>query len=73
MAKKNLTLVMDETQDTKTIIDTMVQNAKSALDAFMAMTQEQVDKIVHAMTLAGIEHHMRLAKLAVDETKRRCI
>jgi len=48
----------------------MVQNAKSALDAFMAMTQEQVDKIVHAMTLAGIEHHMRLAKLAVEETKR---
>ncbi|NLW01520.1 MAG: bifunctional acetaldehyde-CoA/alcohol dehydrogenase [Clostridiales bacterium] len=61
---------MDKTQNTKTVIDTMVENAKVALDSFMSMTQEQVDSIVQAMTLAGIEHHMRLAKLAVDETKR---
>ena len=70
MPKKNLSLVMDKTQNTKTVIDTMVENAKVALDSFMSMTQEQVDSIVQAMTLAGIEHHMRLAKLAVDETKR---
>ncbi|NLO83038.1 MAG: bifunctional acetaldehyde-CoA/alcohol dehydrogenase [Clostridiales bacterium] len=70
MAQKKLALVMEQTQDTKTIIDAMVDNAKHALDAFMAMTQEQVDNIVQAMTLAGIEHHMQLAKLAVEETQR---
>ena len=70
MPKKNLSLVMDKTQNTKTVIDNMVENANVALDSFMSMTQEQVDSIVQAMTLAGIEHHMRLAKLAVDETKR---
>jgi len=51
-------------------IDLLVQNATLALDAYMKMTQEQVDKMVHAMTLAGLEAHMRLAKMAVEETKR---
>ena len=36
----------------------------------MTMTQEQVDRIVKAMTLAGIDQHMKLAKMAVEETKR---
>ncbi|NLI60637.1 MAG: bifunctional acetaldehyde-CoA/alcohol dehydrogenase, partial [Clostridiales bacterium] len=30
----------------------------------------QVDRIVKAMTLAGIDQHMKLAKMAVEETKR---
>lgn len=34
------------------------------------MDQEQVDKIVKAMTLAGLDKHMELAKLAVEETGR---
>jgi acetaldehyde dehydrogenase/alcohol dehydrogenase len=36
----------------------------------MTMGQEQVDRIVKAMTLAGIDQHMKLAKMAVEETKR---
>ena len=34
------------------------------------MDQEQVDKIVHAMTLAGLDQHMLLAKMAYEETGR---
>lgn len=51
-------------------IDGYVEKAQKALDEFMSMTQEQVDKIVKAMTLAGLEKHMELARMAVDETKR---
>ena len=56
--------------DTAQQIDILVANAQEALARYMEMTQEQVDDIVHAMTLAGQEAHMRLAKLAVEETGR---
>lgn len=56
--------------DISATIDKYVENAKKALDEFMNMTQEQIDDIVKAMTLAGVSKHMELARLAVDETKR---
>ncbi len=59
-----------EEKDVNSMIDGYVENAKKALDKFMDMTQEQVDRIVREMTLAGLEAHMRLAKLAVEETGR---
>ena len=55
---------------TEAVIDGYVKKAQKALDEFMDMTQEQVDHIVKEMTLAGLEKHMELAKLAVEETKR---
>ena len=51
-------------------IDTLVENAKKALKVYLTLDQEQVDKIVHAMALAGLSQHMQLAKLAVEETGR---
>ncbi len=36
----------------------------------MALNQEQIDAIVKAMTLAGLDKHMELAKMAVEETGR---
>ena len=36
----------------------------------MKLDQEQVNNIVKAMAMAGLEHHMELAKLAVEETGR---
>ena len=36
----------------------------------MKLNQEQVDSIAHAMALAGLDNHTRLAKLAVEETGR---
>ncbi|MDR1892472.1 MAG: bifunctional acetaldehyde-CoA/alcohol dehydrogenase [Oscillospiraceae bacterium] len=51
-------------------IDGLVGRAQQALEEYMALGQEEVDRIVHAMSLAGLENHMRLAKLAVEETGR---
>ena len=56
--------------DVNTMIDKLVSNAHQALEEYMKLDQEQVDKIVHAMTLAGLDKHMYLAKVAVEETKR---
>jgi acetaldehyde dehydrogenase/alcohol dehydrogenase len=52
------------------MINELVINAKKALEEYMNLNQEQVDKIVKAMALAGLENHMYLAKLAVEETGR---
>jgi acetaldehyde dehydrogenase/alcohol dehydrogenase len=51
-------------------IDTLVKNGEKALQEYMKLSQDQIDSIVHAMTLAGIDNHMYLAKEAVKETKR---
>jgi len=51
-------------------VNALVTNAQEALAEYMEMEQEQVDKIVHAMTLAGLDRHMQLAKMAVEETGR---
>jgi acetaldehyde dehydrogenase/alcohol dehydrogenase len=51
-------------------VDLLVANAEKALQQYVEMTQEQIDKIVHAMTLTGLDKHMELAKLAVEETGR---
>ncbi|UPM52964.1 bifunctional acetaldehyde-CoA/alcohol dehydrogenase [Gottfriedia acidiceleris] len=51
-------------------INEMVEKGRKALSQFESYTQEQVDKICHAMVLAGLDHHMRLAKMAVEETGR---
>ncbi|CAH8771658.1 bifunctional acetaldehyde-CoA/alcohol dehydrogenase [Paenibacillus dendritiformis] len=51
-------------------IDQLVARAKKAQAAFMDMTQEQIDTIVQQMALAGLDKHMHLAKMAVEETGR---
>lgn len=56
--------------DVNAMIDQLVANAQKALKEYMKLDQEQVDKIVHAMALAGLDNHMPLAKLAYKETGR---
>lgn len=51
-------------------IQTLINKAKKASEAFMNMTQEQIDDIVQAMALAGMDKHMHLAKIAIEETGR---
>ncbi len=48
--------------DTFEMVDRLVQNAQQALKEYMELDQEQVDKIVHAMTLAGLDKHMLLGE-----------
>lgn len=52
------------------MIDDLVVKANTALEEMMKLDQQQVDKIVKAMTLAGLDQHMELAKMAVEETGR---
>ncbi len=51
-------------------VDRLVSSALEAAEEFLSYDQSRVDKIVHAMALAGLEKHMELAKLAVEETRR---
>ena len=66
--KKSVTKTLEV--DVKQMIDELVTNGQKALDEYMKLDQEQVDKIVHAMALAGLENHVELAKLAYSETGR---
>ena len=52
------------------MINGYVEKAQKALEEFMNYNQEQIDEIVKAMTLAGLDKHMELAKMAVEETGR---
>ena len=52
------------------MIDSLVSKAQKALDEYMKLDQEQINKIVHAMALAALEEHMFLAKKACEETGR---
>ena len=52
------------------MIDTLVNNAKTALEEFEKFNQEEVDKIAKAMAISAMEHRLSLAKLAVEETGR---
>lgn len=49
-------------------IDALVKQAETAKTKFMEYDQAKIDAIVKAMALAGIEKHMELARMAVDET-----
>ena len=49
-------------------IDVLMQRAQDALEQYMQMTQEQINTIVRAMSLAGLENQLYLAQLAVEET-----
>ncbi|GGJ10080.1 bifunctional acetaldehyde-CoA/alcohol dehydrogenase [Paenibacillus hunanensis] len=51
-------------------IQKQIDKANKAYAAFMKMDQEQIDRIVQAMALAGLDKHMHLAKMAVEETGR---
>jgi len=50
-------------------LDGLVQQARAASAIFTQYTQEDVDRIVKAIVLAGLEQAQHLARLAVEETK----
>ena len=54
----------------KKMIDSLVEKAKKASEEYLKLDQEQVNNIVKEMSMAGLEHHMELAKMAVEETGR---
>ncbi|HCR74795.1 MAG TPA: bifunctional acetaldehyde-CoA/alcohol dehydrogenase, partial [Ruminococcus sp.] len=56
--------------DNAEMIKKLVSDAKKALDEFMKLSQEDVDRIVRAMAMAGLKAQMTLARSAVNETGR---
>lgn len=53
-------------------IDALVKKGVKALETFETLNQEQVDYIVAKASVAALDHHGILAKLAVEETGRGC-
>jgi acetaldehyde dehydrogenase/alcohol dehydrogenase len=51
-------------------IDVLVERARKALDRYMGLTQEDVDRIVLKASVAGLSKHGHLAQMAVAETGR---
>lgn len=51
-------------------INELVANGQKALAEFLTMDQEAIDRIVKAMSEAGLAAHLKLARAAVDETGR---
>ena len=43
--------------------------AKEAQSEYLKFDQEQIDQMVKAMAMAGVDKHMELARMAVEETK----
>src|SRR5512135_205903 len=50
-------------------LDGFVQQARTAADALRQLDQDAVDRIVWAMTVAGLENAVELAELAMEETQ----
>lgn len=51
-------------------IDTLAANGQKALKEMKKLDQDQINHIVKEMALAGLDKHMYLAKLAIEETGR---
>jgi acetaldehyde dehydrogenase/alcohol dehydrogenase len=49
-------------------LDGFVDRARTAAEAFRGLDQEQVDRIVWAMVVAGLRNAVELAQLAMEET-----
>ena len=54
----------------KTMVDSLVARAKVASEEYMKLDQDTINNIVKAMAMAGLDNHMKLAKMAVEETGR---
>ncbi len=50
-------------------LESLVHQARTAAAVFTQYTQEDVDRIVKAMVLTGLQHAQHLARLAVEETQ----
>ena len=61
----------EERMRIQAMIDQLVERAKKASEEYQKLDQETVDRIVKAMSMAGLEHHKELAKMAVEETRKR--
>lgn len=50
-------------------IFTLIDKALEAASQLDVMSQKELDRIIKEMALAGVDNHIRLAELAVEETE----
>lgn len=60
----------EERQEIESMINGLVERAKKASEEYKKLDQVTVDKIVKKMSMAGLDNHMKLAKMAIEETGR---
>jgi len=56
--------------EVREMVDGLVENAQKALYEYYRLGQKEVDDVVLAMALAGLDKHAELARMAVEETGR---
>ena len=54
----------------KSMIDDLVSKAKVASEEYLKLDQDTINNIIKQMAMAGLDNHMKLAKMAVEETGR---
>lgn len=59
----------EERLKVKNMVDDLVARAKIASKEYMKLDQEAINNIIKKMSMAGLENHMKLAKMAVEETR----
>nr|WP_234357152.1 hypothetical protein [Streptomyces sp. NBRC 110028] len=69
-AGTDATVTADAPSEIAIAVDRLVTNGLKALADYDALTQEQVDHIVKKASVAALDQHTALARLAVDETGR---
>ncbi|MGL5348648.1 MAG: bifunctional acetaldehyde-CoA/alcohol dehydrogenase [Peptostreptococcaceae bacterium] len=72
MAKNEKQAKVEETKEftVENMINDLVAKATVAKEEMLKLDQEAVDKIVGAMAKAGLDKHIELAQMAIDETQR---
>ena len=71
MSKESRKLkVVDNEFSVENMIDELVLKAEKAKQAMLSLDQDAIDTIVREMSMAGLDKHIELAQMAVDETKR---
>ena len=60
----------EERREIEAMVDSLVERAKKASEEYKKLDQETVDNIIKKMSMAGLNNHMKLAKMAVEETGR---
>src|SRR5690625_973990 len=62
--------VTSENEQVAKTINNLGKKGNQALEQMKQLDQEAINSIVNEMALAGLDQHMPLAKLAVEETGR---
>ena len=70
MAEKTVKAVEEVQVSAAEEVDALVKKGQVALEKFLQLDQEAVDFIVAKCSVAGLDHHGSLAKIAIDETGR---